>query len=493
MLGQLRKLGKQTAIYGFGNILNKLLGFILIPLYNNFIPIASFGNLAVMETTILLLTAILHFGIYSGHQRYFFIEKESGNYGTFLFNNYLGNFVLTIISVVPLLLFSEPIAYRLFSDPAFAGNLRLVFWIVVAEIMCVIPFQILQFEEKPGQYLLFNAFKLTLSFLLTIYFVKKLTMGINGILVARLAGATLTAVLFLLLVILPRIRLKFDLSRLWISVKYGFPAIAGNIGFLIFQLNDRYMLNWLSTSAETGKYAFGYKIANFINLIFISTIGLSYMPSIFSKEKEENNTRYYRKMLTYYCFLISLIILGFLFFYKDLLSLVARNKDYFDGLSVVPVLSFSFMVLGMNYFVGVGLYLKNRMIYFLAPSLAAVVSNILLNWFLIPRIGIMGAAWSSLISQALYTGILSFTASRFIKISFEWGKILMIYLLAVALFMASQATEHLGIILSYGLKLLLLVLFPLVLYLFKFFEKVEIQRIREGMSKIFDRYNPLQS
>ena len=76
MLGQIRKLGKQTAIYGFGNILNKLLGFILIPLYNNYIPIGPYGNLAVMEITILFLTSVLHFGIFSGHQRYFFIEKE---------------------------------------------------------------------------------------------------------------------------------------------------------------------------------------------------------------------------------------------------------------------------------------------------------------------------------------------------------------------------------------------------------------------------------
>ena len=132
--------------------------------------------------------------------------------------------------------------------------------------------------------------------------------------------------------VIPRLTIKWDLSLLWLSIKFGLPAIAGNIGFLIFQMNDRYMLNWLSTDIETGKYSFGFKIANFINLIFVSTIGMSFMPSIFSKEKEENNTRYYRKMLTYYCFLIAFVILGFLFFYKDLLAPVVKNKDYWDGL-----------------------------------------------------------------------------------------------------------------------------------------------------------------
>ena len=77
MLDKLKRLGSQTFIYGTGNLINKLLGFILIPVYSQFIPIADFGILAVLEISILFLTSLLHFGINSGHQRYFYIEKEN--------------------------------------------------------------------------------------------------------------------------------------------------------------------------------------------------------------------------------------------------------------------------------------------------------------------------------------------------------------------------------------------------------------------------------
>ena len=490
MLGQLRKLGKQTAIYGFGSILNKMLGFILIPLYNNFIPIGDYGNLAVMETTILFLTSILHFGIFSGHQRYFFIEKEKNNYGTFLFNNYTGNILFTLISILPFILYSPNISILLFANDSQTVNLRIMFWIVVAEILCTVPFQILQFEEKPFRYILISVFKLTLSFLLTIYFVKNLSLGIEGILYARLTGAAATGIIFLFFIVLPRLTFKWDLSLLWLSVKFGFPAIVGNIGYLIFQMNDRYMLNWLSTDIETGKYSFGYKIANFINLIFVSTIGMSFVPSIFSREKEENNTRYYRKMLTYYCFLIAFIILGFLFFYRDLLTLVAKNKDYFEGLKVVPVLSLSFMVMGMNYFVGIGLFLKNKMQNFIFPSVVAVILNIGMNFFFIPMWGMMGAAYSTLLSQILYTTILTITSGKQFKVGFEWFKILMIYSLAIALFAGNQLTDSLNFYLAAIIRLLLLAVFPLVLYKLNFFEKIELIRLREGISKILNQFSP---
>ena len=490
MLGQLRKLGKQTAIYGFGNILNKMLGFILIPLYFRFIPIGDFGNLAVMEITILFLTSILHFGIFSGHQRYFFIEKEKNNYGTFLFNNYTGNVVITLILIIPFLIFSSQVSILFFENVSQTENLRIMFWIVVAEILCTLPFQILQFEEKPVRYILLNVFKLVLSFLLTIYFVKSLSLGIKGILFARLTGGATTALIMLLFVIIPRLKFKWDISLLWLSIKFGLPAIAGNIGYLIFQMNDRYMLNWLSTDIETGKYSFGFKIANFINLIFVATVGMSFMPSVFSKEKEENNTRYYRKMLTYYCFLIAFIILAFLFFYRDLLALMAKNKDYFDGFAVVPILTLSFMVMGMNYFVGIGLFLKNKMHLFLIPSLAAVVLNIIMNYFFIPIWGMMGAAYSTLISQIIYTAILTITSGKQLKVGFEWFKILMIYTLAIALFFGNQLTSSLNIFLATPLRLLLLAVFPLVLYKLNFFEKIELLRLREGIGKIFSKYSP---
>jgi len=214
------------------------------------------------------------------------------------------------------------------------------------------------------------------------------------------------------------------------------------------------------------------------------------MPSIFSKEKDENNLRYYRKMLTYYCFFIAFIVLGFLYFYSDLLALVAKNKEYQGGFSVVPVLALSFMVMGMNYFVGVGLYLKEKMIYFLVPSFTAAATNIFLNFLLIPRMGMMGAAFSNLAANIIYTALLTIISSKFIKVSFEWSKIFMIYLIAIVLYSVDILTRGLPFVAEITIKLVLLAIFPLVLYKLNFFEKIEIKRIKEGLSRVFDQYIP---
>lgn len=483
MIDKIRDLGKQTFFYGLGSIINKLLGFILIPVYQRYIPIGDFGNLAYFETIIIFLTALLNFGIAPAHQRFFYSEHENKTYGVYLFNNFFGCLFLATIAILPVVIFSGGVSSVICKSSLQASNLTTTLLIVVVEVIYIIPLQVLQYEQKPLQYLIFNVIKLVITFSLTIYLVLHYSMGIEGILYARLAGGVITVLIAFFVVVLPRIIIKINLKSIYQSIVFGFSYVISTLGYTLFLVSDRFMLEWLSTSVQLGKYSFGFKIANFINIILVQTIGMSYFPSVMRNETVKNNIRYYRKMLTYYCFIIAFLILVFLFFYQDILWIVGRNKEYWDGLKVVPILSLSFMVMGMNYFVGVGLFLKNKTKYYLIPSLSALLVNILLNIWLIPSRGMIGAAYSVLVAQIIYTGLLAYFSGRQMKITYEWSKILQIFSLGILIFIIIQYCGIKNVLLISAFKLFMLALFPLVLYKLNFFEKIEIQRLKEGIVK----------
>ncbi len=483
MLDKVKKISKNTMVYGFGNALNKLLGFILIPVYTGFISIDSFGILTILEITILALVSLLNFGIVSGHQRHFYKEKDNKEYGVFLFNNYLGNIFLTLLSVFALFIFSQNFTSLLFGNIDYQFLVKLTLIIIIFEILILIPIQILQFEEKSLQYIILNALKLIISLSLTIYFVVYKHLDIEGILYARLIGSGTVFIIGIIWIIIPRITIKLDFKKLWKSISFGFPLIMSSIGVLIFSLSDRYMINWLSTSAETGKYGFGYRIANFINLVFIQSIGISYLPNMFKQEKEKDNKRFYKKMLTYYVLALSLIILSFLFFYKIILHPLVLNNEYWKGLQIVPILTLNFLIHGMNYFVNVGIMLKNKTIYYLIPSLSAAIINIILNIFLIPIWGFWGAAFSTLIAQIINTGIISYYSQKFYKFSFEWGKIFIVLILAIIFYYIGTQINFNIIILKVAVRIILIILFPFIIYKLNFFEAIEIQSIKGGLKK----------
>jgi len=479
MLDKIKRLGSQTFIYGTGNLINKLLGFILIPVYSQFIPIADFGILAVLEISILFLSSVLHFGINSGHQRYFYKEKENKSYGSFLFSNYFGNFLITLAGLLPLMLFSTGFSRLFFQNTDNALVFKLAMWITLSEIMNIYPLQVLQYEDKPFSYLLLNVVKLILSFSLTIFLVVQFHMGIDGILYARLTGNAAVMIFSIFFIILPRCKFQINFNSIKKTIIFGFPLVASNIGYLIFQMSDRYMLNWLSSEAETGKYAFGFKIANIINLLLVQSIGISYLPSVFSSEEKEGNVRYYSKVLTYYIFLMATITLVFLLFYKDLLSLMVRNNKYWSGLAIVPILSLNFIVLGMNYFVCIGLFLKKKTNYYIIPSLITAIINILLNLILIPRYGMFGAAASTLTSQIIYTSILALVSNRIYPVPFEWKKVFLIFFLAVIAFLISENLATGYLIPDLAIRFFIILLIPFSLLKLGFFEPIEKERLKE--------------
>lgn len=484
MFDKLKKVGKDTVIYGLGSAISKLLGFILIPIYISHIPISDFGNLAIFEITVQFLSVLFTFGIYNAHQRFFYAEKNAGTYGVFLFNNYFGNLALMIILIIPLVLYPNFFTNLLFNDLSQSRNLQIALWIIPADVLFNLILQIYQFERKPYLFLISSVFKLLITLGLTIYMVISLSMGIEGILLGRLIGSLVIVIILTIIIVLPRSRIKIRMSIIGKAMKFGLPMIVSSIGSMIFLLSDRYMLNILSTEAEVGKYQFGLKIANFINLIFIQTIGLSYLPSAVDMDEGNKNIRYYRKMLTYYCFVIGFIILGFVFFYKEVLSFIGKNNEYWEGLNVVPFICLSFMIMGMNYFVGIGLFLSKKTNYYLVPAFVAAAVNIALNMKLIPLYGMYGACFSLVLAQIIYTGILSYLSGKQIKIGYEWGKILTIFSISIILYLSSTYINFKPLILAILLKGLLICVLPLALYFLNFFEQIEIERMQQSVYKL---------
>ena len=192
------------------------------------------------------------------------------------------------------------------------------------------------------------------------------------------------------------------------------------------------MINWLLDERQTGMYGFGYKIANIVMLL-VQSIGIGYLPSMYQQEKEADNIRFYRKMLFYYTFIMSYTVLFFLFFYKILLWPVVHNKEYWNGVLIVPVMSMAFLIMGMNYFVNIGLTLKNKTRYYIIPTFIAALVNIGLNFIFIKRFGFIGAAYSALISQVLNTMLITVIANRFMPVEFEWKKIFTVLTLSLSI------------------------------------------------------------
>ncbi len=478
MKDKVKQISKNTLIYGLGNTLNKFMGIFLIPMYAAFIPIGQFGVLAVFEMAILFLANMIPMGIPQGHERYFFKEKEKGEYGIFLFSLVSAHLIVSLLIVSLFIVFRGPLAYAISGDAANAHVMVLVCIALFFEVNNQIPLHQLQYENKPVQYAAQNLMKLLLSLGITLYLVIHLKYGIDGVFLGRICGS---AMLFAWQVagnILPRVTWTFRMEKVKQAVTYGFPVILANIGFLVFLMSDRYLVNMVLGNDEVGKYSFGYRMASIV-LVFTQAITVSYLPTLFSQEKEKDNKRYYVKMLTYYAFITSWLIMGFLFFYKLPLWPLVQNREYWDGLSVVPVLCFAFIAQGMIFFTVTGVYLTNKNRFVVIPNFAIAGFNIVLNLILLPVYGIMVAAWVNLLSHLLLVLTNATFSRKFYGIRFEWRKVITASGLSALFLFAGTVADPWGTGMKVIARTTLLMLYPLVLYYLDFFEPIELKTIRD--------------
>ena len=105
------KFGKETLIYGFGGILSKSIGFILIPVYTRIFTPSDYGTLEMMAVIISFISAILTMGLDSAQSFFFFEQKKiwhsktkkSYNYNFTMAHllgcnrNYYSKYVITIV------------------------------------------------------------------------------------------------------------------------------------------------------------------------------------------------------------------------------------------------------------------------------------------------------------------------------------------------------------------------------------------------------------
>jgi O-antigen/teichoic acid export membrane protein len=477
MKEKVKKLTQNTLIYGLGNGMNKFMGIFLIPLYAKLIPIEQFGILAVFEMSLLFLAQIIPLGIFNGHERYLIREKEKGEYPVFLFSNFTALLIVSFSILFLLSIFSREMAFIISGDSKNYKVMILVFISLFFDINNLLPIQKLQYENKPVQYILQNTFKLIISISAAFYLIAKLHYGIEGVFIGRILGSSSLFIWQVFANVLPSCRFHFDIKKVILSVKYGLPVVFSSLGFLLFLMSDRYLVNIFLGNGAAGKYAFGFRMASIL-LVLIQSIGVSYLPTLFSHENKADNKRYYVKMHTYYTFIISWIIIGFVFFYKIPLWPLVKNKEYWDGLAIVPTLCFAFLFQGMTYFVNVGVSLTNNNRYIILPSLLIAVINIGLNIWLLPVFGFAFAAYCVLFSHILSVTTYSYFSYKFYKIRFEWTKILLTTLLAVVIIVVGYLpwgsdTAFLRLIIRSSL----FILFPFILYASGFFEKIEIKTI----------------
>lgn len=478
LLASLKRLTKHSAVYGIGHILTRVVNFLLLPLYTNKLPASEFGAQQVVYAFLAVMTIIYTYGIDAAFLRYFILSDDRQQ------RRQVFSTAFWAISVVALALtfliynHAETISGYLISEGSYGHLVRLTGFILLFDALAFLPFLYLRAEERSVQYTILKFINVIANVALNIYFIIFLRKGVEGILLANVYASGLT-LLLLSFILVRQVSLQFNPEHFRALAKFGLPFLPATLSVVLLDLIDRPIMERLAGLEATGIYSAGAKLGMFMALL-VTAFRFAWHPFFLSTSKQDNAKEVFAKVLTYFTTLASLAFLVLSFFIGDIAQIrlfgaTLIGQEFLAGVRVVPLILLSYVFYGMYVNFMVGIYLKEKTRYLPFITIVGTLANIGVNLLLIPKIGIMGAAWARVTGHLLMCVLLYFFSKRFYPVNYEFGRLLKLAGIILAVFaLGYNYTGEWQV----PARLLLIVATPGLMLLSGFFDRKELDFLR---------------
>jgi O-antigen/teichoic acid export membrane protein len=486
------KIFKNSLIYGLGTFLINATGFLLIPFYTRFLSAKDYGIVSTLGILVVIFTTFYLLGQNSAVARFFFDYKDEHQRRQYFSTIWFFLIGFSLLISILLTFFGKPIFENTFREISFYPFGVIVIWTCFFSVFSALPLAIFRSQERVLRFSIITYLSFLMRIGLLIYFIAFLKKGAIGKLQAELLWAALFCIFFIILM-QRYLSFRFSLKDLKSSLKFGLPLVPHELSLWSLNLADRIFLQYLISFRIVGIYALGYNLSLIVN--FISTsIGKAWTPHFFGNADQKDAKDAYAKMSTYYTAIIVLVGLALTVLSKELVVLLS-TPNYYKAAKIIPVAVLGYIFHSFYKVNSRILHYVKKTTFIGYSTVSAAILNIILNFILIRHFGMMGAAWATLISF-IFLFCITFNYSRiFYSVRFEKIRIFKIFIIGLVIYYLSRWIQMDILAVVLVIKLILILFFPLGLYLTNFFtqeekNKFNLFRVKviHNLAKVFSSF-----
>ena len=180
-------LGKQSLIYGSGHVLARLVTFFLLPLYTHVFTPDEYGIISLAYAFMGFSLILYRYGMDTALMKYS-VQLEGGERTAHISIIY-GLQLITSLIFSGILFFSKNYIAEYVLGIDKPDWIAILSGILLMDALWNLPVLILRAEEKPIPFIIYNFTNVLITMGLNVFFVVKLTMGIQGVLLANLVAS----------------------------------------------------------------------------------------------------------------------------------------------------------------------------------------------------------------------------------------------------------------------------------------------------------------
>jgi O-antigen/teichoic acid export membrane protein len=433
---KIRQLSRDTAIYGVGDVVVSIVNFLLLPLYVRYLTPTDYGVLGLLGGVEVIAKIFFRWGLDGSFMRLFYdyeTPPDRQRLSSTLFFFLLGVNGLLLAGSLGV---SPALASYLFGNPDHLPALRWTLINTFAIGFTFFPFHVLRMENRAVEFGVMTLARSVSTVILRVVLIVGFGMGVMGVVVADvIVTALLAAALFRRFA--PLVKPTFSVPILREALRFGLPRVPHAAAQQVIAVADKIILTMFVPLAQVGVYSMGVSFG-LTQKLFLSAFEYAWAPFYYANSKEPDAARVFTRVTTGGVAVLVLLTAGLSAISRDLLVAVV-GLEYEAAAPVVTWTAVGVLFQGIYLLTSIGLNITRHTEYYPVATLTAAGVNVGLNFLLIPRFGIQGAAWANGASYAVLAVAAYVFSQRFYPIRHDGWALTRIALAGAGAWMAAGA------------------------------------------------------
>lgn len=483
MFEQLKSLTRDSAVYGIGHIATRLITFLLLPYYSFQFTPAQYGEVTLYFLFVAVAQTFFIYGLDIAYLRYFTLCKDTAQRRIITGTAFLASVLTSLVFAALVIAFADSIGGILIKQPTQPDHvpalLRICGGILFFDTLTTFPFLLLRGTLRPYYFAAVKVVNVLINIGLNIWFIGALRLSLTGVLLANLAASGVTFGI-LLPVLLRYMTFRIDRATLTEMIRFGLPNIPTYLFVMVIELADRKVMEFYRGLEEAGLYSAGYKLGMFMAVV-TGAFRFAWQPFFLSNADREDAPRLFARVLTYYVLVTVCLFIPLTFFIDAVIQTrwpgigFILDARYWPGLAVFPIIMLAHIFDGIYANLMVGVYIKKLTHWLPLVTGTAAGVTIALDLALIPRYGMLSAAWITLAAFTIEALMLWLIVRRVYPVPYEWGRLAKLAL-AGGIVVSAGLQPALS---QFWIRLLLCGAFPVLLFGLRFFDEREVYHLRK--------------
>ena len=385
------KFMRDIGVYAIGNIGSKLITFLMVPLYTYFVHDKSdFGYYDVCLQVCLLLIPFVTLQLRDGAFRFLLDCDSESQRGKII------SFVARTLATTLTLSVAITIVVSLFHNVMYLGY---VLGLLIAMSLQEVYSQVFRGLGNNRAFVAVGILSAMGIGLFSILFVAGMGWGIKGIFLANIIARILA-----LVIVEARVRLISRYTRIHIDtsavardiVQYTLPLLPGSLCWWLTGSSDRLFIQYFLGLDVNGLYAVATRFTGIIMTLALIFYQAWQETAILQYNSPDRN-RFFSKMFNGYIFLLSAILVGYVFMLKVNYGWLVADT-YGESLHFIYPLGLSAVIFAIAAFFDMGYQCAKDTQRTLPAIILAAIVNVTLNYLLIKPLGVYGVILTQLIT-----------------------------------------------------------------------------------------------